>query len=98
MSGTVVPSKPNFELVPLLPFARNPRFSGREAELRRLEEIIMDDKRERRLAVLYGLGGMGKTDIVLEFIYRSLHKYAAILWIRAATKDTTTNSFIELAR
>jgi hypothetical protein len=98
MSDALIPAKPNFELVPLLPFARNPRFSGREAELQRLEKIIIDDKRERRFAVLYGLGGMGKTETVLEFIYRFLGRYTAVLWVHAATKDTRANSFAEFAQ
>jgi hypothetical protein len=97
-SGTAIPSKPNFELVPLLPFARNPRFSGREAELQQLEEKLINDKRERRITVLYGLGGMGKTEIVLEFIYRFLDRYTAILWIHAATNETAAHSFVEYAQ
>jgi hypothetical protein len=89
----------NFRLELSLPFARNTRFAGRKSELERLTEIVNGDGTQTRtIAVLYGLGGMGKTEIVLEHVYQSLDRYSSIFWIHGATKETAYNGFIGIAQ
>jgi class 3 adenylate cyclase len=63
--------------------ARNPHFTGRQdvlAELRRRLEAG-----DGRLAVqaLYGMGGVGKTQLALEYAHRGAPEYDVVWWIDA---------------
>jgi len=46
--------------------ARNVHFTGREEELRDLKSSLSSDQPQRRVAVICGLGGIGKTQLALE--------------------------------
>lgn len=59
---------------------RNRDFHGREDVLRRLEETLLEDS---RVAVVYGTGGVGKSDVALEFVHRHKEDYDAVFWIPA---------------
>ncbi|KAL4925792.1 nucleoside phosphorylase domain-containing protein [Aspergillus undulatus] len=54
----------------MVPFARNPRFVSREKEIASLEEALAQENGPARIAI-HGLGGIGKTQIVLETAYRA---------------------------
>ncbi|KAK4445604.1 Pfs domain-protein [Podospora aff. communis PSN243] len=41
-----------------------------------------------KLVVLYGIGGVGKTQIALEHAYLSKSKYSAIFWIDGSSKES----------
>jgi hypothetical protein len=45
-----------------------------------------------------GLGGIEKTQIAVEYAYLYRDKYQAVLWVKAATRDTLNVSFLDLAR
>lgn len=67
-----------------VPFARNSRFVGRDAQLDQLESILFSTVIVARMAII-GLGGIGKTQLVVEMAYRIRENYSdcSILWIRA---------------
>ncbi|KAF8460946.1 hypothetical protein BDZ91DRAFT_410752 [Kalaharituber pfeilii] len=46
--------------------------------------------------VLYGMGGMGKTQIALEYVYRHRKDYSSTFWINASSEQTTKTSFIRI--
>ena len=83
----------------IMPFDRNPRFTGRESELTRLEEMLFSEKRSAKLAVT-GLGGVGKTQLVLELLYRiaDKQKYCSIIWISAVNMESLHQSYLDVAR
>jgi tetratricopeptide (TPR) repeat protein len=84
------PLQPVFSVLP----RRNPFFSGRENELRELAERIGQDG----IAVLSGLGGMGKTDTAVEYAYRHAAEYRVVLWMTADTEADLEAGFCRLAR
>jgi hypothetical protein len=90
----------SFRIPPSLPYLRNPRFLGRETELLRFEQITRGQKSpdSKTVAVLYGLGGTGKTEIALEFAYRSMSRYTAVFWLDAGTEESLHNGFVEIAQ
>jgi transcriptional regulator with XRE-family HTH domain len=82
-----------------VPYPRNPFFAGRAEILWVLHERI---SRARCLALtqswtVSGLGGIGKTQTVLEYTYRHLYDYRAIFWVSAETAETILASFAALA-
>jgi hypothetical protein len=78
---------------------RSPDFVGREGLLERLRTRLVEPGATAVLPeALYGLGGVGKSQTVAEYIYRHAGEYDLIWWIPAAHVSQVTNSFVELAR
>ena len=74
---------------------QNLLFTGRTKELQLLFDIVKDaDKDQRKVAVLHGLGGIGKTDIVLQFAWQNIAAYTSVLWIHSATKEILQRSLM----
>lgn len=83
-----------------VPFARNPFFTGREGELAQLHEQLRQSSSAAigQTQAISGLGGVGKTQLALEYASRHRQQYQAVLWINAATLETLNASYNELAR
>ncbi|KAF8473561.1 P-loop containing nucleoside triphosphate hydrolase protein [Kalaharituber pfeilii] len=77
---------------------RNPDFVGRECLLEQLADEIDEGKAAMDITqvVLYGMGGMGKTQIALEYVYRHHKDYSSVFWINASSEQTTKTSFIQI--
>ena len=82
-----------------VPYRRNPFFTGREEILVHLYTVL----RSSRTAALTqpqaisGLGGIGKTQIALEYAYRYYDYYQAIFWVNASTREVLNADFASLA-
>ena len=77
-----------------LPHERNFYFTGREDLLQDLH----DELTLRSRAMLSGLGGMGKTQIAIEYAYRHRADHDAVLWVTADTEASLGSGFADLAR
>jgi hypothetical protein len=78
--------------------SRNADFTGRAAELRRLRDELVGDGRAAVLAqALYGLGGVGKTQVALEYAHRFKSDYDLIWWIPAEQPQAINLALAELA-
>src|SRR6202011_665738 len=92
-----------------VPYRRNLHFTGRDDLLDQLEKHLSpvgqgDSGITRRAALtqtqaIKGLGGIGKTQIAVEYAYRSrdLARYTHTLWVNAANEETLIPSFAALA-
>jgi hypothetical protein len=72
-----------YSIPPKLP-RRNLSFTGRIDELARIHEVLDgsgSDWSDQRVMVLYGLGGMGKTELALQYAYQHLKEYTSVWWI-----------------
>lgn len=70
-----------------LPFSRNPNFCGREELLEKIQQILQPSHK-RRICVLHGIGGIGKTQTAIEYAYSYRGPGKSIFWVNA--KDMTT--------
>src|SRR6185312_12457001 len=83
-----------------LRFQRNPFFTGREAPLKQLRQQLQENGSvaiNQPLSVS-GLGGIGKTQLALEYAYQSYRTvYQAVFWVDATNKETLQSDYDELA-
>ncbi|GCE07841.1 helix-turn-helix domain-containing protein [Dictyobacter aurantiacus] len=88
-----------------VPYTRNAIFTGREQLLERLTARFSFDQREHMLSMcqpgvpqicaLKGLGGIGKTQVALEYAYRAHEQgcYTHTIWINATNEESMLNSY-----
>ncbi|MBS4169509.1 FxSxx-COOH system tetratricopeptide repeat protein [Neochlamydia sp. AcF95] len=74
----------------------NEYFTGREADLVALEETLTQGK-PLVLAAQVGLGGVGKTQLALQYAYRTAPQYNFIWWLNAASEAALLQSYSDLA-
>ncbi len=89
----------SWPLVWNVPFARNPFFTGREELLAQVSTQLRSSPGVAlgQMQAISGLGGIGKTQLAIEYAYRQRQYYQAILWARADALDTLNASYSELA-
>jgi tetratricopeptide (TPR) repeat protein len=63
--------------------ARNPRFTGRTEQLQALRAALLADGQTVLPVALQGMGGVGKTQIALEYVHRFRASYDLVWWIQA---------------
>jgi DNA-binding SARP family transcriptional activator len=63
--------------------ARNPHFTGREALLDKLFHRLQGQPDTVAVETIYGLGGVGKTHLAIEYAHRFAGSYSVIWWINA---------------
>lgn len=83
-----------------VPYRRNPFFTSNEEILSQLQQAL---QQENAAALsqpqgISGLGGIGKTQIALEYAYRHQCDYRVILWVGADSASTLTSEFVSIAR
>ncbi|KAH8834490.1 hypothetical protein DL96DRAFT_1810747 [Flagelloscypha sp. PMI_526] len=72
-------------------------FTGRRRPLEQLEGHFNSSSDECHIAVLYGMGGSGKTQMGLEFIRRNKSRFPNIYFIDASSKLTLENDLAAIA-
>ncbi|KAI1452647.1 hypothetical protein F4805DRAFT_23210 [Annulohypoxylon moriforme] len=78
---------------------RNQKFINRSHLIDKVNAHLMDRKdEERKVLVLYGPGGVGKTQLVLEYTYLKVNDYTAIIWLDSTSKDSLIKSIFEVLR
>ncbi|RDW63420.1 hypothetical protein BP6252_10965 [Coleophoma cylindrospora] len=84
----------------MVPFSRDHRFVGRDVILDRLSRAFFDSDSTGQIRVaLVGLGGIGKSQIALEFAYRVLDsQQMSVFWVSARTKAAIEQSYQAIAR
>ena len=81
-----------------IPFSRNGLFTGQQEILEVIHKNLVTKARSDRTSsyVLYGLGGVGKTQIAIEYSYRHQADFDIIYWLRADDYDTLLRSYLQL--
>ena len=84
----------------LIPYDKNPKLTGREAFLENLkEQLYMEqpDDFNHRVA-LFGMGGIGKTQCALGYVYANEATYDRIYWITAVDHTSLLSGYQNIAK
>src|SRR5215213_1641438 len=78
-----------------IPQQRNPDFYGRDGLL---AELRASFKGSARGVAVYGQGGVGKTQVAIEYAYRHASDYKLVWWVRAEESASLTADYASLYR
>ncbi|MBP6788889.1 MAG: hypothetical protein KA170_14965, partial [Candidatus Promineofilum sp.] len=75
-----------------LPYGRNPLFTGREEDLLALADLLLPPPEKRRpgastAIIATGIGGIGKTQLAIEFAHRYGQYFQGVHWISMENPD-----------
>jgi tetratricopeptide (TPR) repeat protein len=77
---------------------RNPHFTGRESLLARLRSALTSSQPAALPQAIHGLGGVGKTQLTVEYAYRHAAEYDLVWWVRAEEPAALAADYAALAR
>jgi len=82
-----------------IPYPRNPFFTGRDDLLEQVHTHLHAAHTATlgHPQAISGLGGVGKTQVALEYAYRYRQEYQAILWVHAETTEALNASYTQIA-
>jgi tetratricopeptide (TPR) repeat protein len=74
-------------------------FVRRDEEMRQLEKFFPPDanRKRRKVFVVHGLGGMGKTQLCVEYVRRHKEEFTAVFWLDGSSKDALRQSLASAA-
>ena len=84
-----------------LPFQRNENFTGRDRELAEIHNTLQSadvTTFRRRVMALHGLGGIGKTQLAIQYAYIHQKDYTSVWWVNAATTQSLSQDFLGIAQ
>ncbi|KAN0067830.1 HET domain containing protein [Elaphomyces granulatus] len=73
------------------------QFVAREEELAEIQRMLRGDG-SRRVVVLHGLGGIGKTQLTVAYAKRHKDNYSAVFWLNIKDEDSVKQSFAKVAK
>ncbi|KAN0067867.1 P-loop containing nucleoside triphosphate hydrolase protein [Elaphomyces granulatus] len=73
------------------------QFVAREEELAEIDRTLRGDG-SRRIVVLHGLGGIGKTQLTVAYTKRHKDNYSAVFWLNIKDEDSLKQSFVKVAK
>ncbi|KAK3294429.1 tetratricopeptide repeat domain-containing protein [Chaetomium fimeti] len=87
-------------------YQKNPKFFGRGEILQTIDEVLLPDGgpgaegmeyNNLKFFALCGLGGVGKTQIAVEYAYSRRDRFDAVFWVAADDKNILTQEFAHIA-
>ena len=79
-----------------IPYLRNPNFTGRKEQFKAIENSL-NKVSNFTVTAIVGLGGIGKTELVIEYIFRYSCNYNLIWWLRSEGMITLSIDYENLA-
>lgn len=80
-----------------LPGLLSPFFTGREAQCDLLGHLLAPAPSSQKRAAVYGMPGVGKTQLALRFAATNKHQFDNIFWVSGASYEKLSNGFQEIA-
>ncbi|TXS43952.1 toll/interleukin-1 receptor domain-containing protein [Streptomyces sp. uw30] len=75
---------------------RNPHFTGRDEIIEKVRRGLLSERRAA-VRVLHGPGGVGKTQMALEYAHRFAGQYDLVWWVDAEQPEQVPARYAELA-
>ncbi|KAI0115875.1 hypothetical protein GGR51DRAFT_502445 [Nemania sp. FL0031] len=97
------PSLPQLPIYLRKPHEKNPDFVGREDVIAAIDEALAPSRQPTRTSsprafALCGFGGIGKTQVAIQYAFTRQEQYDAILWVEADHPTKLAQSFDYIAR
>lgn len=75
-------------------------FVDRDREMQEMEQNLVPDKapRGRKIHILHGMGGIGKTQLAIAHARKHQKTYSAIVWVNGDSTDTVLQSLAAFSR
>lgn len=75
-------------------------FVDRNPEMEAMEQNLLPKKAQtgRKMHILHGLGGIGKTQLAIAHARKHQYTYSAIVWVNGNSKDTVLQSLFAFGR
>jgi len=77
---------------------RNPHFTGRGGLLHDLHRQLGEGATAVVPQALYGMGGVGKSQLAIEYVYRYQNEYELVWWIPAEHNTQIVQALVDLAQ
>ncbi|KAI1106051.1 hypothetical protein F4804DRAFT_69707 [Jackrogersella minutella] len=83
-----------------IPFLQNSRFSGRSELLSKIHGALDPGQTpsSTKSIALFGMGGVGKTQLALQYAYQAVETFGVVLWVAADNLITISQSFRAIAQ
>src|SRR5437660_3546579 len=81
----------------MVPHTRNSYFTGRETELQEITTALHAAQNGALGLAISGPGGVGKTQLALEYAYRHREDYRHVFWVLASTRDILHAAYGDIA-
>jgi len=74
-------------------------FVDRPAEMTELERVLLPQRQTQRqkIFVLHGLGGIGKTQLAVEFARQHYRRFSSVFWLDGRSEDSLKRSIASCA-
>lgn len=76
---------------------RNPHFTGRTGALEQLHSRLRSGEHSLVVQALFGLGGVGKTQLAIEYAHRYADDYTVVWWVDAEQPVLIPDQLVALA-
>ncbi|KAF1952142.1 hypothetical protein CC80DRAFT_495479, partial [Byssothecium circinans] len=77
------------------------KFVQRDAEMQELERRLISNittTSQRKVVVLHGLGGIGKTQLAVQFARKHHHTFSSVFWLDGESEASLKQSFASMAQ
>jgi tetratricopeptide (TPR) repeat protein len=84
----------------IVPYQQNDQFTGRVTVLDKIAATLWNNNLARlsHRIVLHGLGGVGKTQIALQYAHIHRDRYGKVFWVKAVNKTAVLASFGDIGK
>jgi nucleoside phosphorylase len=75
------------------------KFAARSEDTQKLEQVLLpfEGNMERRVLVVHGLGGMGKTQLAANFARHHQHDFSSVVWADGSSESSLKQSLAAFA-
>jgi hypothetical protein len=86
------------------------QFVDRPAEMAAIEQLLLEaspttlsapsptTRRRREIVIVHGLGGIGKTQLAVEFVRKHRYRFSAVLWLDGSSEASLKQSFVNIVQ